>query len=59
MHLAAILCVLVCLIPSAIFAAASHKHTHGKERAEDGGFSPRDHEHFDQEGSIALTENLI
>lgn len=43
------LCISICI--SNLLAAAAHKHTHmNKERAEDGGFSPRDHEHFDEEG---------
>lgn len=37
------------LIPS-ITSAAAHKHSHGKERLEDGAFSPKDHDHF--EGGI-------
>lgn len=42
--------VLVLLVPAIVFAAVSHKHQHGKERTEDGAFSPRDHAHFDDEG---------
>jgi len=33
-----------------VFAASHSKHVHnhgGKERTEDGAFSPRDHAHFD------------
>lgn len=29
---------------------SSHKHSFGKERLEDGAFSPRDHMHYDNEG---------
>jgi hypothetical protein len=46
-----ILCFSICFELS--IAAAAHKHSHhgNKERAEDGGFSPRDHEHFDGDGN--------
>lgn len=34
--------------------ASAHKHSFGKERLEDGAFSPRDHMHFDNEGLYTL-----
>lgn len=39
--------VVLCVVPNVISASA-HKHVHGKERTEDGAFSPRDHNHFDE-----------
>lgn len=39
--------VVLCVVPNVISASA-HKHVHGKERTEDGAFSPRDHNHLDQ-----------
>ena len=30
---------------------STHKHSFGKERLEDGAFSPRDHMHYDNQGS--------
>lgn len=49
-QLPTILFVLLCFTASIAIAASSHKHSHSKERAEDGAFSPRDHEHFDEGG---------
>lgn len=46
-----LLLLLIWLVPALVYTAAAHKHTHGKERPEDGAFSPRDHHHFDDEGS--------
>lgn len=50
-NLPTILFLLVWFTPSIIFVAASHIHSHGKERLEDGGFSPKDHDHFGEGGS--------
>jgi hypothetical protein len=41
----------ICLINLA--EASAHKHSFGKERLEDGAFSPRDHMHYDNEGLYA------
>ena len=51
-----ILFLLIWLGPSIIYGAAAHKHTHGKERTEDGAFSPRDQSHFDEEGWLVVQE---
>lgn len=50
-NLPTMLFLLIWLVPSIIVAASSHKHSQGKERLEDGAFSPRDHDHFNEEGS--------
>ncbi|CRL00481.1 CLUMA_CG013742, isoform B [Clunio marinus] len=49
-NLPTILFLLIWIVPMIVRAAASHKHAHGKERLEDGAFSPKDHDHFDGEG---------
>lgn len=49
------LCISICI--ATLLAASAHKHSHtNKERAEDGAFSPRDHEHFDEEGEFSQCE---
>lgn len=51
-----LLFLLVWLVPfiTQAASASAHKHSHGKERLEDGGFNPRDHDHFDGEGLSSL-----
>lgn len=39
---------IICLIN--LLGVDSHKHLGGKERLEDGAFSPRDRLHYDNEG---------
>lgn len=52
-NLPTMLFLLIWFVPSIIIAASSHKHSQGKERLEDGAFSSRDHDHFDDGGSNA------
>lgn len=43
--------LMILIVPlRQIQSASAHKHVHGKERTEDGAFSPRDHDHFGEEG---------